>query len=325
MPVAYDRVQENSTTTGTGTYTLSGAVASYRTFAAACSTGDVVPYVAVDTATGDWEIGLGTYSAGTLARTTIRRSTNANAAVSWASGTRQVFIDATAADALASLITSAIGAGTAGQVLTSGGSGANPVYADMAFGAPIAGRYYSNHAASVNNSNTFATGTLYYVPFAVWRGFTISDIGIALQSSLNLVAGSKARFGIYNSATTGPGSLLLDAGETANLSFGTLPSWNGIAISGNYTFPRPGFYWLAATFNQSAYSAGGGIYGLINTAGTNMSSNMIGSSLSSVFAVANSFVHGCTESFTYGALPSTASATPTFGAITYPQVAVRAA
>jgi len=219
----------------------------------------------------------------------------------------------------------ALAPGTAGQVLTSGGSGANPVYADMAFGAAISGRYYSNHAASVNAGNTFATGTLYYVPFAVWRGFTISDIGIALASSTNLVAGSKARLGIYGSATTGPGSLLLDAGETANLSFGTAPSWNGIAISGNYTFPRPGLYWLGVTFNQSAYSVGGGIYGLINTAGTNMSSNMIGSSLNSVFATSSSFVHGCTESFTYGALPATASATPTFGAVTYPQVAVRAA
>ena len=130
MPVVYDRVQETSATLGTGTYTLAGAVAGYRTFAAACSTGDVVPYVAVDPATSDWEIGLGTYSAGTLARTTIRRSSNGNAAVSWASGTKQVFIDATAADALASLITSGIGAGTAGQRLVSGGSAANPSWAD---------------------------------------------------------------------------------------------------------------------------------------------------------------------------------------------------
>ena len=130
MAVVYDRVQENSITLGTGTYTLAGAVAGYRTFAAACSTGDVVPYVAVDTATNDWEIGLGTYSAGTLSRTTIRRSSNANAAVSWVSGTRQVFIDATAADGIASLITSGIGAGTAGQRLASGGSAANPSWVD---------------------------------------------------------------------------------------------------------------------------------------------------------------------------------------------------
>ena len=130
MPVVYDRVQETSATLGTGTYTLAGAVAGYRTFAAACSTGDVVPYVAVDTATNDWEIGLGTYSAGTLSRTTIRRSSNANAAVSWVSGTRQVFIDATAADGIASLITSGIGAGTAGQRLASGGSAANPSWVD---------------------------------------------------------------------------------------------------------------------------------------------------------------------------------------------------
>ena len=325
MPVVYDRVQETSVTLGTGTYTLAGAVAGYRTFAAACSTGDVVPYVAVDTATSDWEIGLGTYSAGTLSRTTIRRSSNANAAVSWVSGTRQVFIDATAADALASLITSAIGAGTAGQVLTSSGSSANPVYADMAFGAPISGRYFSSASSSVNNTGNFTNGTLYYFPLPVWRGLTISDIGIALSNSAFLVSGSKARIGIYSHTTTGPGSLLLDAGETTNLSFSTAPTFNGLAISGNYTFPRPGLYWLAVTFNQSVFTTNGGIYNLLNTTYTNNSASIFGGSLNSIFAVSSQAVHGCSEAFTYAALPSTASTTPTFGAVAYPFIVVKVA
>jgi hypothetical protein len=96
MPYIADRVKENSTTTGTGTYTLAGAAAGFRAFSAAFTNGLQVFYVAVDSAGVDWEIGIGTYSASTLTRDTIIASTNAGNAFSWASGTRTVFCDAPA-------------------------------------------------------------------------------------------------------------------------------------------------------------------------------------------------------------------------------------
>ena len=40
----FDRVQETSTTTGTGDFTLSGAVTGFRTFASRYSTGDTLYY-----------------------------------------------------------------------------------------------------------------------------------------------------------------------------------------------------------------------------------------------------------------------------------------
>lgn len=105
--VQYDRVQETSTTTGTGTYTLAGAVLGYQSFAVV-GNGNTCYYCAMGVdgngnPNGDgWEVGLGTYASGgtTLARTTILASTNANAAVNWAAGTRRIFVTLAAAGIL---------------------------------------------------------------------------------------------------------------------------------------------------------------------------------------------------------------------------------
>lgn len=86
-----DRVQETTNTTGTGTLTLAGAVAGYRTFAQAVTdtdfaSGDTVEYVILSGT--DWEVGRGVYtSAGTtLTRVTVDRSNNAGAKISVAAG-----------------------------------------------------------------------------------------------------------------------------------------------------------------------------------------------------------------------------------------------
>jgi hypothetical protein len=100
--ITADRVYENSTTTGAGTYTLGGAVIGYRAFSAVCANGDTVRCFIEEVntsgvATGGWEVGLYTFAtAGTLARTTIEASSNAGAAVSWATGTRRIGLGITA-------------------------------------------------------------------------------------------------------------------------------------------------------------------------------------------------------------------------------------
>jgi hypothetical protein len=74
-------VQELSNTTGTGTYVLMGAVNAYKSFSSAYSTNTLVPYTATDGTNFEW--GVGTYTTGYLARTTILGSSNSNAAVAW--------------------------------------------------------------------------------------------------------------------------------------------------------------------------------------------------------------------------------------------------
>lgn len=97
--ITEDRVLETSTTTGTGALTLAGAVTGFRAFGSVMtSPSDTCWYAlwAVDAngnATGEYEEGLGTYSASnTLTRTTVLRSSNANAVVTLAAGTKYVAI-----------------------------------------------------------------------------------------------------------------------------------------------------------------------------------------------------------------------------------------
>ncbi len=121
-----DRVLETSTTTGTGTYTLVGAVTGYQAASAVCANNDTAYYYAEDVDTngvplGGWETGLGTWATGgTLARTTVHTSSNADAAVSWAAGTRRISLALTAT-ALAQYATlSGMTAATASNTIANG-------------------------------------------------------------------------------------------------------------------------------------------------------------------------------------------------------------
>ena len=88
----HDRVKETTTTTGTGTYTLAGAVTGFETFTANLDNSDTTYYCCTDNT--DFEIGIGTFTSSgtTLARTTILASSNSNNAVNWSSGTRTIFM-----------------------------------------------------------------------------------------------------------------------------------------------------------------------------------------------------------------------------------------
>ena len=89
-----DRVRETTTTEGTGTITLGGAVGNFETFTANLSDGDTTYYAIVDANNSDFEVGLGTFTASgtTLARTTVIASSNSNSAVDLSSGSKDVFI-----------------------------------------------------------------------------------------------------------------------------------------------------------------------------------------------------------------------------------------
>ena len=88
--VIADRVRETTTTTGTGTYTLAGAVTSFESFGSIGNT-NTTYYCCTDGT--DFEVGIGTYASSgtTLARTTILQSSNSDSAVNWSAGTRQIF------------------------------------------------------------------------------------------------------------------------------------------------------------------------------------------------------------------------------------------
>ena len=91
--VIADRVRETTTTTGTGTINLLGAVTNFETFAANLSNSDTTYYAIVDNTNNDFEVGVGTFTASgtTLARSVIA-SSNSNNLVDFGVGTKDVFI-----------------------------------------------------------------------------------------------------------------------------------------------------------------------------------------------------------------------------------------
>lgn len=95
MPYLADRVQETTSSTGTGSITLLGAVPGYQTFASGFgSDSRVVQYLIVSGTA--WEVGKGTFNGTTgLTRDTIRSSSNGNALITL-SGTSNVFCTASA-------------------------------------------------------------------------------------------------------------------------------------------------------------------------------------------------------------------------------------
>ena len=91
--VLADRVQETTTTTGTGSVTLLGAVTGYQSFAVIGNTNTTF-YTIADQGGANWEVGIGTYSTTgpTLARTTVLASSNSGSLVNFTAGIKTVFV-----------------------------------------------------------------------------------------------------------------------------------------------------------------------------------------------------------------------------------------
>ena len=91
--VLNDRVKESSSTSGTGTIALAGAVQGFETFAAGIGNNNETYYAAYEDGTSNWEVGRGTLDAtsANLARTEVITSSNSDAAVNFTGNTLDVF------------------------------------------------------------------------------------------------------------------------------------------------------------------------------------------------------------------------------------------
>ena len=94
--VLADRVRETTTTAGTGTITLLGAVPSCQSFAVV-GNGNTTYYTIVAYTGTEYEVGIGTYTASgtTLSRDTVLASSNGGSLVNFSIGTKDVFVQVT--------------------------------------------------------------------------------------------------------------------------------------------------------------------------------------------------------------------------------------
>ena len=91
--VINDRVKVTSTTTGTGPMALGSAVTGFETFAQGIGNNNETYYCIFNQGTTEFEVGRGTLdgTSANLARTEVISSSNSDSAVSFTSGTKDVF------------------------------------------------------------------------------------------------------------------------------------------------------------------------------------------------------------------------------------------
>jgi hypothetical protein len=199
LAVVYDRVQETTVTTGTGTITLAGAVTGFQSFAVV-GNGNSTYYCI--TSNNAWEVGIGTYSTSgsTLSRTLISSSTGSLISLT---GTSTVFITYPAEKAI---IQDSNG-NTYANSFTSGW--AATVTAAGTTTLTVSSTYYQRFTGSTTQTVVLPNATT----VALGQGFIIdndSSGAVALQAngggSLGSIVSGMAGFIFCEDNTTAAGS-----------------------------------------------------------------------------------------------------------------------
>jgi hypothetical protein len=181
--VVKDRVKVTTTTTGTSDFTLGSASLGFQNFSV-IGDGNVTYYAATDAITGDWEVGIGTYTTAgpTLTRTTILESSAGGSKVSFSAGSKDVFVTYPAERA---------------------------VYLDTAGSYPVQSTFNALTASSI----ALTTGTITTAPT------TNTDIvnkqyadaiasGIHFHEAVELATTAALPANTYNNGTSGVGATL---------------------------------------------------------------------------------------------------------------------
>ena len=204
--VLKDRVKETTVTTGTGTLTLTGAVAGYQSFDAIGS-GNQTYYTIVDGANNTWEVGIGVFTAlgRTLTRATIISSSNSGNAVDFADGTKDVFITYPAEKAIYEEVS--------GNVLIDGGPitvVGSGVTSYTTFSAALGELYGNVNSFAQLYARNISDGAEASADMIVYRDNTVTDSANFMDMGINSSNFSSATWPIYT-----PGSMYLygDGGE----------------------------------------------------------------------------------------------------------------
>jgi hypothetical protein len=216
-----DRVQETTTTTGTGAVSLGGAVTNFVAFSAVMANADTTYYAIISST--EWEVGLGTYatSGNTLARTTVYASSNAGALVNFAAGTKYVYVDAAADRILMEAADGSIASATLSGTTTFSGTiaGTPSVSTSSSLATQIVtvnlGTFANNYTSPTNGAS--GTGSVATVTWA----YALA-VAPAIGSHVTIVGMTPTG---YN------GTYTVTASTTTSVSFANATS-GGVSVQG---------------------------------------------------------------------------------------------
>jgi hypothetical protein len=195
--VVADRVQETTTSTGTGTITLAGAVTGFQSFAAV-GNGNNTFYTIADQSGSNWEVGIGTYTSSgtTLSRDTVLSSSNSGSLVNFSAGTKNVFVtQPSSRSAYAATVPSN------GQLLIGNGSGFS--LATLSAGSGIS---VSNSSGGITITNTGGGGSATILEslqtistnYTVTSAYNGSSVGpVTINTGVAVTVGTDQRWLIF--------------------------------------------------------------------------------------------------------------------------------
>ena len=272
MLVLKDRVQETSTTSGTGTLTLLGAVSGFDTFSGSIGNGNITYYTIYDNTAYVWEVGIGTVGAGTLARTTVlSNSSGTTTPITLAGNVAFVFCTYPAEK---SINYDTNGVATIGEVLGYSDTGIVGSFASTVAGynqVIVQNKSTATNASSnLNVSNDAGTAGSNYAELGInsstFTGsgsFNIAGASYVASASTDLTLGTYGAYNVHfvtNSSTT-DAMTIFDNG--------------GISLGG---FLNPGIGNMAASKFVPGFTATTSAAGTtVLTASSNYYQNLLGS------------------------------------------------
>jgi len=266
--VLADRVKETTTTAGTGTVTLAGAVTGFQSFAVV-GDGNTTYYTIAGQGTSEWEVGIGTYTSSgtTLARTTVLSNSSGTqpSALNFSAGIKDVFVTYPAGKSVnldASGNVSALGTinsgiwGATTIAVASGGTGATTLTANNVllgngtsspqFVAPgTSGNVLTSNGSTWISAASFASGTAMLfaqtaAPTGWTKAFTTAFASQAVAGTVGDTTLSTAQIPSHNhlagTNTAGLQTTKGGASRRAADAGGAVTSSTGGGGSHNHTF-----------------------------------------------------------------------------------------
>ena len=316
--VVFDRVQQTGTANTTVSFTLTGSVTGFQSFTIV-GNGNTTFYAATD-ASGNWEVGIGTYATGgTLTRTTILSSSNSGSAVTF-SGTVNVFVtypseksvnlDASGNVTALGTITSGVWNGTTIPVAYGGtgvtaSSGANSVVLRDSNQNITANNIFAGYTSTVTTGGT-TTLTVTSTQYQRFTGTNTQTVKLPDATTLQ-----KGFIFIVDNDSTGSLTVVDNASSSLDtIISGSIDNW--VLLDNSTTAGT----WIAYSLLPASYdfnntSASFGNASIINATwnGTAVTSAYGGTGLTS-FGAANYALYSTSSSLlTAGTLPTAAGGT----------------